>query len=71
LAQLHGIERILHALIDRDVARNDRDCLDSHTRILQRHHKCDRIIGGSVRINEKMTGHTLLQQLNQKIVIWA
>jgi hypothetical protein len=44
LTQLYGIEGILHALINRDIARNDRDGLDVHMRMLHRQHKCDCII---------------------------
>ena len=68
LTQLHGIQRILHALIDGDIARDDRDGLDLHIGILHRQHQCDGIIRGGVRINKEMTRHIPLLQMNENIV---
>jgi hypothetical protein len=56
-AQLHGVQRILHSLIDRDIARNDSDRLYLDIRMLHRHHKRDRIVRGSVGINKETTSH--------------
>ena len=52
-AKFYGIERVASRLIDVDVPRNRGDCSDVNVGRAQRHNDCNRIIGGSVCINEE------------------
>jgi hypothetical protein len=43
-AQLRGVERVLHALVNRNIASNDGDGLDLDIGMLHRHYQGDGIV---------------------------
>jgi hypothetical protein len=48
--QFQGVEGVLDALVDRNVAGHDRDRLDPDARVPQGHHQRDRVVGSSVGV---------------------
>jgi hypothetical protein len=48
--QPQGVEGVLAALVDRDVAGHDRDRLDPNARVPQSHHQRDRVVGSGIGV---------------------
>ena len=51
--QLHRVERILHRLVEPDIAGDNRERLDMHIGMLQRHDDRNGVVAGGVGVDEK------------------
>ena len=54
IAYLGGQERVLGRLLKADIAGDRRQAEDPDTGLGQRHHDCDRVVGGGVGVDEKV-----------------